>query len=342
MTRTSAEDSAAERRTRAEAAAWIARLHGPERTRATEHGLHRWLAEHPRHAREFERATDAWNDTGGLPWRPPREQTFRRASLMRRRVLWRTAAAVAAAGILVVWMGRGMNRAVVATGMGEQKTVELPDGSRVTLDINSRIRVRYGPHVRSVSLRYGEAFFQVLHHPHWPFVVLAGHHKVIDVGTSFVVRRGRARAGSLTVTVIRGQVAVAPRGLPDSVPSSSGPDVVLVRAGKRLQLRAGARPSLQTELPQQAVAWLRGELMFNDTPLGSAVRKFNRYNRRTLVLATPRLNRIRVGGIFRINAAGSFARAVADAHDLCVIVRHREWILKRRKRRKCGGDESAP
>lgn len=341
MTRASVENNTGERRARAEAAAWIARLHGPERTRATEHGLRRWLAEDPRHAKEFERATDAWNDTGALPWRPPREHMFRRASLTRRRTVWRTAVAVAAAGIIAVWMGRGMNRADVATGIGEQKIVELPDGSRVTLDTDSRIRVRYGPHVRSVSLRYGEAFFQVLHHPRWPFVVLAGSHKVIDVGTSFVVRRGRKRTGSLTVTVIRGQVAVTPRGLPNSVPSS-GPDVVLVGAGKRLQLHAHAQPLLQTEPPQQAIAWLRGELMFNDTPLDSAVRKFNRYNRRKLVLSTPRLNRIHVGGVFRINAAGSFARAVADAHDLCVIVHHAEWILEPRNRPDCALNRRAP
>src|SRR5690606_3187810 len=47
----------------AEASAWIATLHGPERTPAVERGLQRWLAESPIHRHAFEHATETWSKT---------------------------------------------------------------------------------------------------------------------------------------------------------------------------------------------------------------------------------------------------------------------------------------
>lgn len=324
------------RRVRAEAAAWIARLHGPQRTRETEDGLRRWLAEDPKHAIEFEQATDVWDDTVRPPichagWR----SSPRRFSLHTRIAAAVTAAVVAAAAI-ALWMVRLADRSSITTGIGEQKTIQLADGSRVTLDTNSRITIRYSRHIRKVILQYGEVFFQVLHNPNRPFVVVAGNRKVIDVGTSFVVYRNATGRRSLSITVIKGRVAVAPLSVPDVVPKAPSLHVLFVTAGNRLVLRPHAPPSLKLAPIAQATAWLRGELFFNNVPLSSAAAQFNRYNTVKIVIGSPKLDSIRVGGIFRADANESFADAIAQAYRLRVVSRGNALILEPHTRKPEG------
>ena len=337
-----AEDARSGRRVRAEAAAWLARLHGPGRTRDTERGFRRWLTEHPAHAAEFERATDVWTETGGLPYDGWRRFSGSRRAPGRRRMGWRIAMGLAVCLVLLLWTRHVLQRAIVSTGAGEQKTIELADGSWVTLDTSSRIVVHYARHTRTVILRYGEAYFQVVHNPRRPFVVLAGNRKVIDVGTSFVVGRGMMGNGSLSVTVIKGRVAVAPLDVADRVPKVPEPRVLLVTAGTRLILRPHALPAVQVVPAAQATAWLRDELIFNDTPLGAAVRKFNRYNRQKIVLGAPQLRTLRVGGVFRFSAARSFVLAVAETNHLRLIDRGDIWILEPRTNTRDAGADGRP
>lgn len=316
------------RRVRAEAAAWIARLHGPARTREMEEGFRCWLAEHPAHAAEFELATDAWNETAHVPLSRAPDVTDERSTVRRNPWAWRLAAGMAAGVVAAAWIAHGLSRTVVSTGVGEQETIVLADGSRVTLNTNSRVIVHYGRRTRNVILRYGEAYFQVVHNAVRPFVVQAGSQKVIDVGTSFVVRRDGVGQGSLSVTVVEGRVAVAPVSVADILPKVPPLKVVFVSAGNRLLLRPHALPRIQAEPPTQATAWLRGELIFNDTDLGAAAAQLNRYNSVKIVLGSAQLENIHVSGLFRIGASESFARTVAEDHHLRLVVRHKALVLE--------------
>jgi transmembrane sensor len=55
---------------RAEAAAWVARLHGPNRNQALEASWRRWMSENPSHAQAFELLTDTWDQSQALRRRP--------------------------------------------------------------------------------------------------------------------------------------------------------------------------------------------------------------------------------------------------------------------------------
>src|ERR1700760_105520 len=55
---------------RAEAAAWIARLQGPNRTPEVEDGLRRWLADSSEHSVAFEKLTETWEKSARLVRRP--------------------------------------------------------------------------------------------------------------------------------------------------------------------------------------------------------------------------------------------------------------------------------
>jgi transmembrane sensor len=71
----------------------------------------------------------------------------------------------------------------------EKLTVNLADGSSVTLNYESRLKLAndFGRTNRGVSLE-GEAFFNIKKDGSKPFVITIGQHEVIVVGTSFNVR----------------------------------------------------------------------------------------------------------------------------------------------------------
>src|SRR5688572_18049024 len=58
---------------RAQAAAWVARLHGPNRTPDVEAGFRRWMSEDPERAAAVELITDTWEKAARLRRGPVEE-----------------------------------------------------------------------------------------------------------------------------------------------------------------------------------------------------------------------------------------------------------------------------
>lgn len=325
MTATDESSEARLVRVQAEAAAWIALLHSSERNADVEAGLKRWIAADPLHAQAWEAATDVWSDTEGLARRIPlRHVTWKRP----RQAIWRPVVAitalvcVAAAG----WTWRHFFPPPVTTAVGEQRTLNLEDGTRVALNTDTRIEVRYDSQTRTVILISGEAYFQVVHESR-PFVVMAGDRKIQALGTAFTVRRDDASDDALTVTLIEGRVAVAPTSAPETTSAEAAAPVVL-NAGQRLREHRHTKPSVDTPSIDKATGWMRGQLIFDHTPLREAAAEFSRYNTIKIVVASPQAAQIPIGGIFRIGDSRSFARAVAASYDLKVTQRGDELVLE--------------
>src|ERR1700724_1682824 len=99
----------------------------------------------------------------------------------------------AAAVVLVICglVGWGVWRAwadpTYTTGIGEQRIVRLDDGTRLSLNSGTRVRIAYDDSERRVELESGEAYFEVAHNPARPFIVTAANHRVTALGTVFVV-----------------------------------------------------------------------------------------------------------------------------------------------------------
>src|SRR3546814_4545928 len=74
------------------------------------------------------------------------------------------------------------------TGIGEQRTFELADGSKVTLNTATEIRVDYRARGRIDRLVRGQAHLDVAHAPDRPLSVLVVGLKVTAHSTSFAVR----------------------------------------------------------------------------------------------------------------------------------------------------------
>jgi transmembrane sensor len=83
-----------------------------------------------------------------------------------------------------------------ATKVGEQRQVRLADGSLAALNTDSQLDVAYSTGRRDLTLRQGEAWFQVAHNAARPFEVHVGPVHVRATGTAFSVRRADKGCGS--------------------------------------------------------------------------------------------------------------------------------------------------
>jgi transmembrane sensor len=104
------------------------------------------------------------------------------------------------------------------------------------------------------------------------------------------------------------------------------PQVFTLTPGQRLTFLAG-QARLDNASRDKAVAWRRGEIIFDDTPLSDAASELNRYSKEKLVVEQPAAQAMRVTGLFQTGDSLSFAHAVAQSYGLTVEERSDQIVL---------------
>jgi transmembrane sensor len=230
-----------------------------------------------------------------VPWKgeQKREEESHRPAL-------RWAAALAVSVILAAslsWWFMLARTQQFQTKVGEQHSVVLADGSRVTLNTASKIEVRLRASHRDVRLLQGEALFEVTHDARRPFDVYAGNVVVRAVGTRFDIDR---RATRTAVTVVEGRVAMIAAG------SATGTLPVL-SARDRVIIDSAGPGDLEHDVNlAEITAWMQHQLVFHDRPLGEVAEEFNRYNVGRIEIRSPSLREQEVTGTFSSNDVASF------------------------------------
>lgn len=332
------------RRIAAEASTWIARLHGPNRSPEMEREFREWVSRSAAHGYAFERCTDVWTDVAAMPpaqvlaglrsieapgaSAPERWWQRMRWSLWSMLALAMVAAAAYAAH-------RWLAVDVYATDIGGQQQVLLSDGTRMSLNTDTRVRVEINADRRSVRLDAGEVMFEVAKDPLRPFVVHASGNQVVAVGTVFSVRLPGGRSGDrdepMAVALLEGEVVVKPgsRGAGDGV----APERLLtMHSGERMRLGKASGPPDALVAPQvdrppmePLVAWKHGKAVFDDVSLREAASEMNRYTRKS-IMPLGEAAKLRVSGSYDVGDTQGFAQAVAVLHGL--QVREREGRLE--------------
>jgi transmembrane sensor len=190
----------------------------------------------------------------------------------RHSALWGVVAASAAAIIAAVtlhgrWSPEPPASAaprVYATGPGQRAELHLPDGTRVTVAPDSRLRIAadFGTQRRDVYVE-GEAYFEVVHDTARPFTVFAANASMRDIGTAFAVR-SYSDDRAVRVVVRDGQVAMSGAGL--------------LAAGDVGRLTSEGRTSVRHHANLQVLlGWVHGQLAFEDAPLAQVLHDLGRW-----------------------------------------------------------------
>lgn len=333
-----------------EAAQWLINLEDGE---ADSSDFAAWLQASPRHVEEFLlisavwRAADRIDDARRIDIEHLVAQardnvkrldeeslTISRTLDVRQRMQSalrsRLTAFVAFLAILgAVWVGLQDRALHYRTAVGEQRIVKLPDGSIVTLNTRSRIKVRLEEHERTVELLSGEALFDVAHDVRRPFRVFAGATVVQAVGTQFNVHRTHS---GTTVSVVEGVVEVTAR---TSSQHSDASGTSAVKPPERLLAGERALLSAQGEMLQHAateieriIAWRERRLIFRNEPLASIAAEFNRYNDTQLLIEGPATSARLVTGIFDADNPGALVAFLEGDPHLSVESRDGEVVIR--------------
>ncbi|WP_230482048.1 FecR family protein [Sphingomonas sp. Leaf21] len=319
------------------AARWLVRRDSEDWTAENEAELARWLDESMAHKAAYWRLRHGWAEAdrvGALGFQTTRPRALRRGPWSAwRQVAARTRAGGAIAASLALMIGVGTYRLypsddaapaapqrVVQTSKGAQRTIALPDGSRVELNTATSVRTASAGDTREVWLDRGEAYFDIAHRPDHPFVVHAGPRTVTVLGTRFTVRRDGEK---VTVAVLSGRVRVedATAGQSARAAVIGQGDIAYAQShGTLVAMAAPARVNAMT-------GWRDGVLVFDNQRLADAVADFNRYTDRPIRIADPAVANIRIGGSFRIGNSAGFLDLLHSAYGLDVQSGEHEVVV---------------
>jgi transmembrane sensor len=306
------------------AASWLERRQRGDWSDEQQAEFDAWLGQSMQHRTAYWRVADAWNRADrlrvlGAPMRRQVAPAKKSASWLLRAV---------AAAVIVAATGGAAYKTYVAvpaaktysTTVGGRETLAFADGSEIDLNTDTVVRAAVTREKRTVWLDKGEAFFRIKHDAAHPFVVIAGGHRVTDLGTQFAVRRYRGR---LEVSLVEGRAQVdATNG--SVQPATLKPGDVLVATATTMAVTRKTATTLSDKL-----GWRKGVIVFRHTTLADAAAEFNRYSNTQLSIKGDAVARLTVVGTFRANDMASFVEVAQTIFGLKAERRGNEIVLSR-------------
>jgi transmembrane sensor len=324
-----------------EAGEWFLEFREGEPSVDTRREFDQWVRRSPNHLAAYLEIAAIWNEAPALAAEDKSVLTARAAgendnvvglgvrnsraaaqAPVRPRLFAR--AGVKAAAILVLGVGAAtwlwsLNQFVYSTGIGEQRTIALKDGSRVELNSRSKLKVRYTQDERAVELVEGQALFSVAKDSSRPFVVASDNARVRAVGTQFDVYR---KPTGTVVTVVEGQVAIGDgaASLALSSPQTAGTlQPIVISAGQQLIVTRSEIKKPVAANVANVTAWTQQQLVFEAATLSEVAEEFNRYNERHLLIRDSGAFNFRISGIFSSSDPAGLIRFLRDRPGIRVL-----------------------
>lgn len=292
-----------------------------------------WLDASPDHREILDRLEAFWLETGKLvppplavdvdaAWARVSKRIFsepagRQINMIdsaRSRRLWYLSAAAAAillfAGLFALYRYSFTSppaTEILASAQIVHDT--LPDGTRVTLNRNSKLTVESGftDGKRDVRLE-GEGFFEVSHDPQHPFTVHAGKTQVQVLGTVFTVewRNGNAR-----VNLSEGKVRF-------SAPAQNGgtSEVILSPGQEASWSEKAPAPAASAANPPDTHFWADSALEFRGQPLSEVISVVEKCYGIRISVSDPAILKCRLTASFRGEPAGRLVDVIAGSFGL--------------------------
>ena len=158
------------------------------------------------------------------------------------------------------------------TVMGEKSIITLLDGTKITLNADSKLRypVRFGEQSREVSLE-GEAYFEVTRDANKPFVVHTGNVSTTDLGTKFNVS-AFTNEETIVVSLEEGKVEVS-----TNKSGTQKEDIVLLPTQQLIYNKDKETSKIDLFDSQKTIGWKDNILVFDNEPLSKVLIPLERY-----------------------------------------------------------------
>jgi ferric-dicitrate binding protein FerR (iron transport regulator) len=190
---------------------------------------------------------------------------------------------------------------------GQKKQLQLPDGTKVTLNAGSSLKVAgsFLSAARETGLD-GEAFFEVAHHTGRPFII---HTSVMDIKVLGTVFSVKAYANDVTAetALLKGSVEVTLHNAAEKK--------ILLHPGEKIVL-ANTRIARVEPLNYQAdsslveVSWLQNKLEFNNEPLEKIAAVLERWYNVKVVIEDSAIATYQYTGVFEQKTVDQVLKAL--------------------------------
>lgn len=327
-----------------EASQWLVLLEDGDVSSETRMAFLEWYNQSEKHKAAFDERASLWSGYDNITLLKDIAESKANKKLVREDarsatygVMRRRSALTGLAASLVLAMGAALfvakpdlfpiDRNIYETAIGEQKTIELPDGSSINLNTGSKVIIAFTAEARNVELLEGEAYFDVEHNPDRPFSVFAGGKSVMAVGTAFTVRR---LDENVAVTVAKGRVALfSDQSSPNDSPLEPSQPIAQIDAGTNVVFNRNIE-SMETIGPDKLalrLAWRGGVLAFRDEPLSAVVSEMGRYTGMSVDIVSPEYADMAISGYVKIGATDDMFEALHLMTDLKVERIGRNHVL---------------
>ena len=309
-----------------------------------------WLEEDPAHGAIFDGAVEAWQALGASRFEPEmlvlRSEALDIAQANQRqrwgvRFDWQPAAIAAClfalmmAGLATWWLMPQH----YSTAIGERRVVMLEDGSRLTLDGHTSVKVRFNEAARRVILERGRATFVVAKDPLRPFSVSSNDNLVVATGTQFSVERlsrtTRVVLYEGRVAILHGNGASIRHEQPEKVRQGHelvSAEQLLKPGGELIMPEKGLIARIrQLPDPQAERAWEEGQIEVVDEPLGLVAERMNRYLPARQLEVSPDAVGTRVSGVFNAGDADAFVNGITSVFPIQAIEDGEAILLTHKK-----------
>lgn len=299
------------------AAEWVARMDRASLTASEAEALTKWLAADRRRRGALIRARAIWMRSEsacalGPKYDPenfqPAATDLPPAPIEHRRPMLKWSGALAASLVVIVMLVATLQMpAAYATAKGEMRTVPLGDGATVTLNTDTHIKIYDDDGRRRIRVLRGEVLIEGAGAA-LPTLVEVDGKRLEGSAATFVVRKLHDQPAQ--VLVQEGRVVLAEEKQA-TMPLSANTGASLLEGKEQgWQLRALSHGQLSREL-----AWREGKIALQGETLADAVALYARYSDTPIVIDDPELAKALVTGLFAVNNALGFSRAVANVFD---------------------------
>lgn len=267
------------------AARWFIRMQeaapdAPERSQ-----FEAWLMQSPLHQQEYLSISQAWqgidsvDELQTMATAKQADRFFKQSERKKaRQKLAGTVAGVVAALCIgwaglhqyQVWQSTPTLQLAAQTTTAQLTTQTLDDGSRVTLNANSNIEIKYYRNQRHIDLLQGEAVFEVTPDRDRPFVVETQRLKVTVLGTRFAVNKLKQLE---RVSVDHGKVQVL---------NKQDQQALILQNNQVAEINQHtlqARPQVNA---QDYFRFISGTLVFNQASLSEIAETVSRYQHKPI------------------------------------------------------------
>lgn len=281
----------------AQAASWFARNRNSAE-RADRKAFAAWYAD-PAHARAYVEFEQLWADLAQLQQLNKPVVLPKRKPPVLRPTLAMAAAVLCATLATQIGAPRALYHSQVAAHATGMRTLNLPDGSTLNVNANTRVRVDFTAHQRIVHLDKGQVYIEVAADKERPLYVQAGEANVRVVGTGFDVRRSQQQ---LVVSVAHGQVAFAP--------DAKSPVALLGAQQRATYSYAKGTLQEQTLTAEEVADWRSGHLSFRNRDLASLIDELSLYRPQAPLQVNHAVAQLKVSGSLDVNDPDALLNAL--------------------------------